>query len=411
MLENAAAQSDLQRQRPLGDESAPIVFGEADVATTSPPLRAGSITLVLPAIGAGGSEHVVSMLCNHFVRRGLTIRLVCFDPPGTKPFYPLDNGVALTCLGLPPHRRGPIARSLAMLQRYRRLKTELRRHRPDLVIAFLTRTNVLAALAARTLSIPVVVSERNNPQRQPVGAVWGWLRRLAYRRADALVTMTHGAVRFFDPVPGRIDQVIPNHASLPREPASYDQAGTRLVAVGRLVDQKGFDLLLQAFARIADRFPSWELVIWGEGPLREELEQLRHDLGLDDRVAMPGITSEPGAWVSGADLFVLSSRFEGWGLVVGEAMAAGIPVVSFDCPWGPGEMIEHGRSGLLVPDQNVAALAATLAQAMVDSPLRQRLGETGREAMKRHAPERILAQWEALIARVVRAPVPRGSDR
>lgn len=344
------------------------------------------------------------MLCNHLSNQGKSVRLVCFAAPDTKPFYALDSRVALLCLGPPSTPPGRIAGARETVRRYRALRTELRVARPDLVISFLTRTNVLAALAARRLTIPVIVSERNNPQYQTVGAVWRWLRKTSYRRANALVTMTSGARRYFHPATGRIDRVIPNHAFVEGPIACRSPSGRHLVAVGRFVEQKGFDLLLEAFARVAARFPDWHLTIWGDGPLRPMLVNLRHALQLDHRVTMPGVTSHPGGWVAGADLFVLSSRYEGWGLVVGEAMAGGIPVVSFDCPWGPGEMIDDGVSGLLVPAGDVGALAAALTRTMSDPDFRERLGGAGRRAVQAFTPERILAQWDDLIAQVAGKP-------
>ena len=190
-----------------------------------------SLAFVLPAIGAGGSEHVVTMLCNHFSRQGSAVRLICFEPSGATPFYPLDPAVTLVCLGHPSRRRGGIASLWTMGRRYGLLRAELSRQRPDAVIAFLTRTAVLAALAAQSLGIPVLVSERNNPVRQPVGRVWEWLRRRAYGRATALVTMTSGAGQYFTPAAGRTDRVIPNHANLPARPTPFNPAGRRLVAV------------------------------------------------------------------------------------------------------------------------------------------------------------------------------------
>lgn len=359
-----------------------------------------TLTFVLPALGAGGSEHVVAMLCNHFAAQGHRVRLLCFEPVGTQPFYALNSSVTLVCMDVQSQRRNPASSALAMLRRYRLLHAEFRRNRPDAVIAFLTRTNVLAAFAARSLDIPVIVSERNNPERQRVGRVWEWLRRHAYARTDALVTMTRGAGAYFAPASRRLDMVIPNHASPPDREYTFNPTGRHVVAVGRLVEQKGFDLLLDAFAALSPRFPDWRLTIWGEGPLRAPLEAQRSALGLEGRVSLPGTTSRPGDWTMDADIFVLSSRFEGWGLVVSEALAAGIPTVAFNCPWGPGEMISHGETGLLVPDQNTAALSAALARAMADAPLRERLGAAGRLSMQRYDVAIILGEWEALIRKV-----------
>lgn len=358
------------------------------------------LTFVMPGLGAGGSEHVVSMLANHYVNQGVQVRLACFQPFDEQPYYALNPDVRLINLGkaLPP--KNLIGRSLGMLRRYRLLKSELSDHRPEVVVSFLTRTNVLTSLAADALGIPVIVSERNNPDRQKVGATWSAIRRYAYARSDALVTMTRGAASYFSPTPQRTDMVIPNHAVARGSVRTFDANGRNLVAVGRLVEQKGFDLLLQAFARLAPRFPDWRLTIWGEGPLRAALEQQRAALGLEMRVSFPGVTREPGGWTKEADLFVLSSRYEGWGIVVGEAMAAGIPTVAFDCPWGPAEMIDHGRTGLLAPDQDVEGLAEQLAVAMADPLLREQLGAAGKQAMERFMPERIITRWDGLIKRI-----------
>jgi glycosyltransferase involved in cell wall biosynthesis len=150
--------------------------------------------------------------------------------------------------------------------------------------------------------------------------------------------------------------------------------------------------------------PGWSLVIWGEGPERATLEAQRDALGLQDRVTLPGVTQEHGAWLREADIFVLSSRFEGWGIVIGEAMAAGVPVISFDCQWGPGEMIVDGISGLLVPDGDVTALGAAMAALSADPQQRRRLSEGARIAARRFTIDRVLAQWERTAKEAIAPP-------
>lgn len=359
------------------------------------------VAFVLQGLGAGGSEHIVSQLCNHFAGRGWTVTLLAFEDKAARPYYQHDHAVRIIPLGMKPERRGFVAAARAMRTRQRLLRKAFEVVKPDLVVSFLTRTNILSVLAARGLGLPVIVSERNNPALQKVGAIWGALRRWTYPRAAGLVTMTSGAMRYFHGFAPANTWVIPNPASLPERPAERLSDGRTIGAVGRLVPQKGFDLLLAAFAQVARAAPGWRLVIWGEGPDRAALEAQRDRLGLTDRVDLPGVTTAPGDWIARSDMFVLSSRFEGWGLVVGEAMASGLPVVSFDCEWGPTEMIEHDRSGLLVPGGDVDALAAALTGLCLDDDHRNRLGRQAVTAMQRFSPPQVLASWEKVISGVL----------
>lgn len=376
------------------------------------PSRGKSIAFVLPGLRAGGSEHIVSLLCNHFSRSGWTVSLFAFEDAGASPYYPHDPAVSVRQLGHPVGRLPVLQAAVTVINRVRALRRALASARPDLVVSFLTRTNVVSVLAARPLRIPVIVSERNNPAMQHPGAFWSALRRYAYARAHGLVTMTEGAMKYFPKVMRRRQWVIPNPTYAPVGMDGPRPCGRQIVAVGRLVPQKGFDLLLEAFARAAPRIPGWSLVIWGEGPERARLEAQRDALGLGDRVAMPGVTQEHGAWLREADIFVLSSRFEGWGIVVGEAMAAGIPTISFDCRWGPGEMISDGISGLLVPDCDVPALGEAIAALCADPEQRRRLSEAARISSQRFTIDRILIEWErAALEAIVPKQVLAGAMR
>jgi glycosyltransferase involved in cell wall biosynthesis len=357
------------------------------------------IALVISALGAGGAERVIIGLANAWVARGREVTLITFEPPGTTPYYELDERVVLRQLGVVSTAR-PIWRAIRQgARRVRALRQVLRAIEPDLTISFLAKINVLTVLAARGLALPVIVSERNNPERQRFRATWRWLRARLYGVAYCVVTPSRGVLETF---PGAIrarGRVIPNPVDLtPRRRLS----GTRrLVAVGRLVPQKGFDLLLQAFARIARAHPDWTLTIWGEGDQRSRLETLRAELGLREQVQLPGLTGRPGQWVEEAEIFVLSSRFESFGNVVAEAMVAGLPVVAFDCPWGPGEILRDGEDGLLVPPEDVEALAAALRRLILDPGLRRRLGEAGARNVRRFDRDAIIARWDALINEAV----------
>lgn len=351
------------------------------------------VALVLPGLGAGGTERVVNVLAANWAAQGWSVTVLCFEPPGTRPYYAFPRDVAIRFLGTDP----PVAGPVEIARRVWKLRGALRAVRPAVVISFLTRTNVVTVLASRGLRGPIIVSERNNPSAQSVGRSWEILRRLLYPSAWRIVTMTPDALALF---PSRIrarGRVIPNPVDLPRD-WSPRRGGNVLVAVGRLVPQKGFDLLLEAFAQIAADVSPWRLVIWGEGPERGRLEAQRDRLALGERVEFPGVTERPGAWIECADAFVLSSRYEGWGIVLTEAMAAGIPVVAFNCRFGPAEMIEDGVDGVLVPDGQVDELARSLRRILNDSTLRLSLAAAAEHSARRFAPERIAAEWAALVS-------------
>jgi glycosyltransferase involved in cell wall biosynthesis len=236
--------------------------------------------------------------------------------------------------------------------------------------------------------------------------VWERLRRHLYSHLAAVTVLTgESAVWLKAHTYARRVPIIPNAVVWPLpiqsprlDPVSVGIPGRkRLLAVGRLVSQKGFDWLITAFAMLAERYPSWELVILGEGPLRPALQAQVDAADLQQRVFLPGRVGNVGQWYEYADLYVMSSRFEGFPNTLVEALAHGLPAVSFDCDTGPRDIIRHEVDGLLVPLGDVAALTADLERVMGDVNLRLRLATRAVEARERFSMERIAGMWEALF--------------
>jgi glycosyltransferase involved in cell wall biosynthesis len=173
----------------------------------------------------------------------------------------------------------------------------------------------------------------------------------------------------------------------------------RLLAVGRLDYQKGFELLIEAFARLAADARDWELVIVGQGPLREALGERLEELGIGDAAYLAGEVGNLDDWYRDADLFALSSRFEGFPNALLEAMAHGLPAVSFDCDTGPRDIIRPGVDGLLVAPGDVGALEAALRRLMGDAALREQFGKRATDVRDRFAMERVAELWEDLFHR------------
>jgi glycosyltransferase involved in cell wall biosynthesis len=358
------------------------------------------ILIAIPTLSAGGAERVVTTLANQWSQNGRDIVISTFEPAAAEAFYPLDGAVRLLKLDLPPVSKPKWHAIARTFKRIGALKRAIRAERPDVVVSFLTKMNVMAALAADGLGVPVIISERNNPYVQSFDRFWDTARGFAFPKAFAFVTMTQGAADFFPERQRRRTRIIPNPVSVPALQRCA-AAGKTLTAVGRLTAQKRFDRLIEAFARIAADFPDWSLVIWGEGELRADLEALVQRLGLSARVRLPGLTAKPGGWLETADILALSSDYEGWPNVVIEALAGRVPVVAADCEFGVKEILQDGALGLIAPKDDIAAFAAGLARMMRDENLRRDLSAKGVEAAKQYSPESIAAKWDALIAEAI----------
>lgn len=352
------------------------------------------VAIVVAGLGAGGAERVISLLSGGWVAEGRRVTVIAFDREDDPLFHPLDARVEVIRLGI---GSGGVR---AVLRRCRALRQVLDRLVPDITLSFLTKINVLTLLACLGRRRRVIVSERNNPRMQKASGGWNLAFRWLSGGATAIVMQTHASLECLGPAARRRAIVIPNPIMVGA--VRREEGPSRvLAAVGRLTWQKGFDRLIDAFARVADRHPDWTLRIWGEGEARAALEDRIAGHGLGDRIMLPGTSRSPDAWVAEADAFVLSSRFEGFCNALGEAMAAGLPVVSFDCAYGPAEVIRHGEDGLLVRDGDVDALAAALDRLLENATLRTRLGTAAKVAMEHYRPPVILDRWNALLAGVM----------
>lgn len=357
--------------------------------------------LVISSLSAGGAERVISVIANYWAAKGRKVVLLTFDDGSSQPFFPLDERVVHRPLALLGDSSGPISALAQNLKRIGCLRRAIRQECPATVVSFIDSVNVITLLATRGLAIPVIVSERIDTEGRRIKRIWKFLRRWVYPWATRVVLLTERSLARFPPAVRKRCCVIPNPVLQPSAgglPEIELPSGRLVVAMGRLDPQKGFDLLLGAFGMVARRFPDWSLVLMGEGGSRPALEELRERLGLAGRVFLPGSVRAPQAVLCRADLFVLSSRFEGFPNALGEAMAAGLPVIAADCPTGPREIVRDGVDGILVAVDDCGALATAMERLMADETERRRLGARATEVAERFGLERIMGLWEALIA-------------
>ncbi len=221
--------------------------------------------------------------------------------------------------------------------------------------------------------------------------------RTGYPKLDALVVLTEADRHAYDELLGGAVPitVIPNTAHESKG-APADLSAPRVLSAGRLVEQKGFDLLIDAWVAVAPEHTDWTLRICGKGPLKKELRRQVRRLELGDTVELPGARVVADEMTE-ASIFVLSSRFEGFPLVLLEAMSQGMAVVAFDCPTGPGEIVRAGENGILVAAGDVLGLAAGMRTLIEDDALRRRLGAAAVETAKRFSVSSVGPRWVAFL--------------
>jgi GalNAc-alpha-(1->4)-GalNAc-alpha-(1->3)-diNAcBac-PP-undecaprenol alpha-1,4-N-acetyl-D-galactosaminyltransferase len=369
------------------------------------------LTLVISSLQGGGAERVMTNMANYWAAKQLKVTLLTFDDGAIPPFYTLDSRVRHIPLAVARQSETKATALRNIVNRVWSLRRAIRDSQPDAVISFMDKTNVTTLLATRGSNVPVIVSERIDPRMQPLDKSWERLRRLMYAWANLIVVQSEPALKYFpDSLQARA-QVIPNPV-LPA-PAYRDSKGVNksLISVGRLDHQKGFDLLLRAFASVRDRHGEWSLTILGEGPKRRELESLKNELGLNECVFLPGRVEDVYQRLAQADLFVMSSRYEGFPNALCEALSCGLPSISTDCPSGPREIINDGINGLLVANEDVAALAEAMDRLMESEVERNLLAKRAPEVTIRFGIEKVMEVWTDALVRVTwqRQPAPIAS--
>lgn len=355
------------------------------------------------SLDSGGAERVLTVLCNAWSARGDKVTLIATYSGGGSPFYPISSGVEVIYLADVAGVKGKtLPGYVRRLRALRRLAAE---RRPDVIVSFMPNVNVAAILACSFLNIPLIICERNDPSSRSPFTFWEMCSKLTYRFADMFTVQTESvAAKVGDIYPGvRRVRIVPNPLS--QEALMFASNGNEarkvLLSMGRLAPQKQVDKTIKAFSALAGRYVDWDLHIYGDGPLKNELSALIEALGLRGRVFLKGRTTQPWQVMAGADAFVMTSRHEGFPNALLEAMAVGLPCIVFDCPSGPREMTRDGKDALLIPLNDEGKLAVAMDRLMGDVQLRRAMGRQARASVsERFNMGRVGEIWDRLFREV-----------
>ncbi|SAK67522.1 glycosyl transferase [Caballeronia catudaia] len=363
------------------------------------------IVVFIYSMHGGGAERVTANLANEWAALGWDVTVVTLTA-GETDVYPFHARVKRIELGLAGGVEGGgfVRTLMSNVKRVLAFRKVLRETKPTVALGVMATANVLTVLAGIGLPYKIIASEHTHPPRAPLTPFWERLRRLTYRFADKVVALTDETKDWIETHCGCRDvRVIPPPFALPIartnpivEPQSVVGNERRvLLAVGRLSPEKGFDSLIDAFRKIAGALPQWDLVIVGEGQARASLERRVEETKLHGRVFLPGRAGNVADWYQRADLYVLSSHFEGFSMTLVEAMAHGCAAVSYDCDSGPRVILTHGTDGLLVkPVGDAGALAKALESLMKDDAERHRMALRASAVNERFAFPKTIALWQ-----------------
>ena len=369
--------------------------------------------------GKGGAERVIinkmEYLISHY---GYDIFIItCYQDEKTLNAYPLSKNIRQICLGIPfysqykyryPYRLW-VKHSIDC-QMEKALTKAVQDINPDILIGVsYFQANVVTGIKCRAKKVievheprPFTLSDyglsRGKLSSWYMKHYRNWYFRKVEDQADVVVTLTPGDAHEWRRA--KKVQIIPNFTVMPIEKISDGQA-KRVIAVGRLEWVKGYDRLIDAWKIVSERYPDWHLDMFGSGTMEQDLKNQQKRLGLEEKLTIHPATSKINVEYSNSSLYVGTSHFEGFPLVLLEAMQVGLPCIAFDCPFGPSAVIVDGENGFLVPDGRIEELAEKISLLIGNSALRDSFSKSALKKSKEFAVDKVMKQWDCLFNELI----------
>lgn len=354
------------------------------------------IAMLIGALTKGGAERVLVNLADYFVSKGYRVTMVTQYEKENE--YPLNDRVKRIISDITEEETSK-SRIVNFVRRFQKLRGIWKKERPDVILSFIGKNNMMAILTSRFLHIPVAVSVRAEPSEEYYTPLLRFMARHLFAQADGVILQTK---RCFDFFPARVQR----KAVILRNPISgaffrerYEgERDKTIVAVGRVDENKNHEMLIRAFAQIADEFPDHRLIIYGDGELRPHLLDLIKELKLTDRILMPGSIDNVADVIYKSEVFVLPSNTEGTPNTLIEAMIMGLCVVATDCPCGgPADLIESGYNGILTPVGDTGSMKEDLQILLNDLQKIEALGKNAAKTADIFRPDIVCGEWENFL--------------
>ena len=356
-----------------------------------------NITLLGHMHGYGGAEKSLVLLANQLLQRGHTVTIISFTSNNC--VYNLDNKIQY--IYIPDDGKNKIK---VVYNRFFCMKKTLKELNSDLVISFWFQLAILALFVSYFLKFKIIYSERGDPSDKEYSGLNGIIRSLLFPMMDGFVFQTNGAKTYFSKKIQNKSIVIHNAIQFTQDIKDLDVCKKKyIISAGRLHPQKNFSLLIDAFSNIADEFPEYILYIYGDGELRDDLQNQINKLNLSNRIILPGNTKDLIYKMIESEIFVLSSKYEGMPNVLMEAMALGLPCVSTDCkPGGARELIEDGINGFIVDIDDVEMLSSKIKYLIENKDVATLIGKRAKRILDVHSYDIIYDSWNNYILQLMK---------
>ena len=364
-------------------------------------MKSNKIAFYMSSLAKGGAQRVIINLAEHLIKQEIEVIIVTTKVEREE--YPLPTGVKRILSDI-PEQEGT-NRFINFYKRVQKLRQIWKQEEPTLVISFVGKNNFMSILSSLLTPSRTIASVRGEPNAEYNSLVMKILAKSFMGLADGLILQTRQAQAFFPKWIQRKSIILPNplnqefvNTTVHRSPEIKT-----IISVGRVDANKNHRLLLDAFIRIANRYPELKLIIYGEGELRESLKKFAAESAYGTRIFLPGLSNDILADLQKADLFVLPSNTEGMPNALMEAMALGLPVISTDCPCGgPAELIKNHKNGILVPVGDVKAMEEAMIELVEDNSLAERIANHAFRIRTTHSPDIVNRQWIEYIQRYIK---------